>query len=108
MKIVDSQNLNTVTSTDAPIILDLFCHPDTGMKMGMAVFPVGSRAKPTAHEQHEYCYILEGSLKVIVGNVEYIMRAGQASYIDAGDSHESINDFDTDCRLIWVLLNGMR
>jgi len=40
-----------------------------------------------AHEGEEFIYVVEGSMKFRVGDVEYTLREGDGLYFEASDSH---------------------
>ena len=57
------------------------------------------------HEGDEYAILFKGSTKIVSGGKEYRMSAGEASFIPAGEAHWSLNDGETDCELVWMLVN---
>ncbi|NLK02145.1 MAG: cupin domain-containing protein [Clostridiaceae bacterium] len=101
MKVADPAQLEAVVRPDGLVMMDLFSEPDLGFKQGTAVFAPGTHVPPGTHEQHEFSYIISGSIKVTVSGVEYRVSAGMSCHIPAGAVHESINDGDTDCELVW-------
>lgn len=75
--------------------------------MGTVVIPPGTRAPKVgagAHEDDEYSIILKGSLKTMSGDKEYTVKAGEATFIPAGEAHWALNESDTDCELVWMML----
>ncbi|KJS46438.1 cupin domain-containing protein [Desulfosporosinus sp. BICA1-9] len=75
--------------------------------MGTVVFPPGARV-PTegtgVHTEHEYSFILSGSLLTMSGGKECRISEGQASLIPAGEEHWAFNDGTENCELIWFLV----
>jgi len=77
------------------------------VQMGIAVFPPGARVPAqgaAAHTCDEYSYIIKGSIRVMSGVEEQRLTAQQASYIPAGEMHWAYNDGESDCELIWSLI----
>ncbi len=105
MKVVDPHQLEAVVRPDGIVMMDLYEQPGLGFKMGTVVFAPGTHSLPSAHEQHEFSYIISGSIKVIVAGVEYRVSAGMSCHVPAGEVHESINDGDTECKLVWVFID---
>ncbi len=105
MKVVDPAQLESMVRPDGLVMMDLYTEPDLGFNMGTVVFAPGTYVPPAAHEQHEFSYIISGSIKVTVAGVEHKVSAGMSCNIPAGEVHESINDGDTECKLVWVLID---
>ena len=39
------------------------------------------------HDGEEFIYVLEGELKVHIGNVEYLLKSGESVYFEAINDH---------------------
>lgn len=78
----------------------------TIVKMGTVVFPPGARV-PTkgsgVHAEHEYAYVMSGSILTMSGGEKYRLTKGQASLIPAGEEHWAWNDGTEKCEIIWIL-----
>jgi quercetin dioxygenase-like cupin family protein len=72
--------------------------------MGFGVFPPGMTAPPATHSSDEYAFILEGEVKCRINDKVYAARSGSATFIPAGEEHVSFNDSDSECRLVWMLV----
>ncbi|HHV41281.1 MAG TPA: cupin domain-containing protein [Clostridiaceae bacterium] len=105
MQVRKPEDLEQEVRPDGLIMTGLYRAPDLGFEMGLAVFPPGGHSLPAAHEHHEYSYILSGALKVIVGEEEFYLQEGMSCNIPAGEVHESINESDTACKLIWIFVS---
>jgi len=49
-----------------------------------------------------YAYVLEGKVKVRLGNTYYVAKQGQSIYYQASEEHQIINDFDGVSKLLLV------
>lgn len=79
------------------------------VKFGFVSIPAGARLPlegTTAHEEHEYSYILKGSLSGESGGNPYKINAGEASYIPAGENHWCVNDGDNAVELVYALVKS--
>lgn len=107
MKRVNAQDIPADDRTDVTM-KKLFGGLEHGkVTMGMAVFPPGARVPAVdaaAHSGDEYSYILKGTLLTMSGGQTQHLAAGEASFIPAGEAHWAYNDSDTDCELIWSLI----
>jgi len=109
MKIVTTKDIKPAKRSDV-IMKTLFGGDearDTKITMGTVVFPPGARvpAEGTGtHNEHEYAYVISGSILAMSGGKEYRMLKGQASFIPAGEAHWSFNDGSENCELIWALV----
>lgn len=56
------------------------------------------------HEEHEFSYILTGELQGESGGEPFHIKAGEASYIPAGEKHWSHNPTDELVTLLAVML----
>lgn len=77
------------------------------LTIGTAQIPPGVRVPAEGegvHDGDEYAILFKGSARIVSGGTEYRMSADQASFIPAGEAHWSINDGDTDCELVWILV----
>ena len=79
------------------------------VSMGIAVFAPGSRAPPkeeeyASHDGDEFAYFISGSLKCCSGGEVFELKAGDASFIPAGEAHYSWNETDQPCTLIYFLI----
>lgn len=107
MKVVNAQDVQPDNRPDI-IFKTIFGIEDTeSVKMGIAVFPPGARVPAQssgAHTADEYSFIIKGSILVMSGGQEQRLIAQQASFIPAGEEHWAFNDGDSDCELIWSLI----
>ena len=75
--------------------------------MGSAIFAPGSRGPAegmTSHAEDEYAYTISGSIKCFSGGKLCEMKAGDTSFIPAGEEHYSYNDSNEPCTLVYVLV----
>jgi quercetin dioxygenase-like cupin family protein len=79
------------------------------VKFGYVSIPAGERLPKegtTFHEEHEYSYIIKGSLSGNSGGNPYKINAGEASYISAGEQHWCVNEGDSACELVYALVKN--
>ncbi|MCB8818502.1 cupin domain-containing protein [Desulfosporosinus shakirovi] len=75
--------------------------------MGSVVFPPGARVPAEGvgvHTEHEYSFIMSGSILTMSGGTECRISAGQAAIIPAGEEHWAFNDGTENCEIIWFLV----
>ena len=78
------------------------------LTIGTAQIPPGARVPAEGegiHDGDEYAILFKGITRIVSGGKKYRMSAGEASFIPAGEAHWSINEGDTDCELVWILVN---
>ena len=74
--------------------------------MGYAVFAPGARVPAqglASHAEDEYAYFISGGLKCFSGGEYYEVKAGDATFIPAGEEHYSVNESDEPCTLVYML-----
>ena len=71
-----------------PILIEL----DKG-KQSMTIDP---------HEGQEFGYVVQGKIKLIYGDNEYILKKGETFYLKGLVSHYMINPGETKAKVIWV------
>ncbi len=81
---------------------------DAEVKFGYVTIPAGERLPldgTTVHEEHEYSFIIKGSLSGESGGNPYKIQAGEASYIPAGEYHWCVAG-ENDCELVYALVKS--
>ncbi|WJY26327.1 cupin domain-containing protein [Sporosarcina trichiuri] len=99
----------TAKQQTAEIVQNLFAdqYPGADVKFGFVSIPAGERLPAegtTFHEEHEYSYIIKGSLSGESGGNPFEIRAGEASLIPAGEAHWCRNDGDEPVELVFSLI----
>lgn len=108
MKIITNETVAPAERSDV-LMKTLFGRDkqeNQNLTMGTVVFPPGARvpAQGTgAHGEHEFSYVISGSLLTMSGGREYRIRQGQATWIPAGEEHWAYNDGTENCEILWVL-----
>lgn len=54
------------------------------------------------HEGQEFGYVVQGKIKLIYGDNEYILKKGETFYLKGLVSHYMINPSETKAKVIWV------
>lgn len=110
MKIVTMNEIEPAKRSD--VMMRTFFGRDvdenTNVTMGTIMFPPGARvpAEGTGvHAEHEYSYVISGSILTMSGGKEYRLSNGQASYIPSGEAHWALNDGTENCEIVWVMVN---
>lgn len=79
------------------------------VQMGKAIIEKGAKI-PTesfgVHSSDEYSYIVKGCLSVSTRNEDTVIKAGDYSYIPAGEEHNCMNIGEEDCELIWIMIKN--
>lgn len=76
---------------------------------GFVSIPAGERLPKegtTFHEEHEYSFIVKGSLSGESGEEPFHITAGKASYIPAGEHHWCVNKGEEPCELVYALVKA--
>lgn len=109
MKIVTTKDIEAANRHDV-IMKTLFgsnAEKDANVTMGTVVFPPGARVPAEGagvHAEHEYSYIMSGSLLTMSGGKECRISEGQATIIPAGEEHWAFNDGTENCEIIWFMV----
>ena len=110
MKVVSNKTIKAANRCDV-IMKTLFgadAVKDAKVTMGTVVFPPGARVPADGvgvHAEHEYSFIMSGSLLTMSGGKACRISEGQATIIPAGEEHWAFNDGTEDCEIIWFLVN---
>lgn len=104
MKITQSEITEEIVQT-------LFKHqlPSADVEFGFVTIPAGERLPvegTTFHEEHEYSFIVQGALSGESGGESFQIKAGEASYIPAGEAHWCVNEGDSPCELVFALVKN--
>lgn len=90
---MERQHLNPGESTD------LHTYP---ARVGTLFFPAGTLLPETSHAQDEISFIHTGVLKAVCGGVPVVLKAGDVSFIPAGELHQA--EVLEDVTLSYVLI----
>ncbi len=109
MKIINIDDVNAAEGLNITLktLFDENIAPKGNLVIGTAQIPPGARVPAEGegvHDGDEYAVIFKGTTQIVSGGKEYRMSAGEASFIPAGEAHWSLNNGDTDCELVWMLV----
>ncbi|AOV08676.1 cupin domain-containing protein [Sporosarcina ureilytica] len=79
------------------------------VEFGFVSIPAGERLPvegTTSHEEHEYSFIIKGALSGESGGKTFDIKAGEASYIPAGEAHWCVNEGDSPVELVYALVKS--
>ncbi|MBW1722785.1 MAG: cupin domain-containing protein [Deltaproteobacteria bacterium] len=79
----------------------------TRFSFGTVIFEPQSRVPESgdgAHSGDEYTIVVRGRIRTVSGGKEYLLSEGQAAFIPAGERHYAINDSDSVCEIVWLLI----
>ena len=79
------------------------------VQMGKAIIERGAKVPMDSfgvHGSDEYSYIVKGCLSVSTRSEDTVIKAGDYSYIPAGEEHNCMNIGEEDCELIWVMIKN--
>ncbi|SKC90947.1 cupin domain-containing protein [Maledivibacter halophilus] len=89
-------------------MIEAFKESKNIIKMGKAVIKSGTRIPENGfgvHDADEFSYIIKGCVESVTKEEEKTtVKAGDFSYIPAGEKHWCKNTTDKDCELIWFLI----
>lgn len=72
------------------------------VEIGSATMAANSESEWAAHKGDEYSYIVSGAITCCTETDTFELKAGDAIFTPAGESHMSINKSDEDCFVIWI------
>ena len=82
-------NLKPVACKDGSVILPLTIHND-GLQAFKFVLPRGrdeQRPQLHSHDGHDWIYVLSGTLRLVLGDQDLLLRAGEAAEFDTRTPH---------------------
>lgn len=54
------------------------------------------------HEGQEFGYVVQGKVKLVYGENEFVLKKGETFYLKGLVSHYLVNDSETKAKVIWV------
>jgi oxalate decarboxylase/phosphoglucose isomerase-like protein (cupin superfamily) len=91
------------TLRDTYFLVDPESSPSKNLKMGLTVVYANGKTTGHAHPQHEEVYyVLQGRGRMIVGESQYDISAGDALYVPFGAFHTTHNTGILPLQLLWV------
>ena len=75
--------------------------------VGEVIYHAGSRVPAsgfTAHDGKELCYVTKGEIVFGTKEGEVIVKEGEFHYLEKGVLHFCLNNGDSECRLIYILI----
>lgn len=67
------------------------------------ISPGGESGLVTPHSGEEFIFIIEGTLRVQIGDANYTLNEGDSVYFEANQVHAWKNIGNTECRALWVM-----
>lgn len=67
------------------------------------ISPGGESGLVTPHSGEEFIFIIEGTLRVQIGDANYTLNEGDSVYFQANQTHAWKNDALLSCRVLWVM-----
>lgn len=73
-----------------------------GCRMGISIYWFDDYGKPTAHEDQEGFFVLEGRGMALIDGEELVLEPGMAFMIPAGTPHAMKRDSQCEyCKVLW-------
>jgi len=96
------------TDTQGKFKVEIFSLPHKKLQPScIDILPGGQYGDPTmCHEDEEICLILEGKVRFMAGDKEYVLEEGDCIYIEPLAPHWLRNEGQTMVRTFWVTLNS--
>jgi len=91
------------TLRDTYYLVDPEISPSKNLKMGFTT--VYADGKTTGHshaDQEEVYYVIQGKGRMVVGDTQYDVKAGDALYVPFGVFHTTYNTGILPLQLLWV------
>jgi len=108
----DSGSLRSLKNTDELVKLRdtfiIFDYPETNDKYQMGyclVYPGGKTGGHTHDNAEEVYHIIDGRAKMIVGEEEFEVEAGDTFIIPAQKIHTTLNPFNRPVKFFWCVIN---
>ncbi|KUO73173.1 MAG: hypothetical protein APF77_08360 [Clostridia bacterium BRH_c25] len=83
------------------------CTSGKKVKIGKAILKPGARIPEegtTFHETDEYSFVVKGKVSIMTETGLSNLDTGDINFVPKEEKHWSINFGDTDCELVWVLV----
>lgn len=98
-----TQSRKGETLRDTYFLVDPETSPSKNLKMGLTVVYANGKTTGHSHPQHEEVYyVLQGRGRMVVGEVEYEIKTGDALYVPFGVFHTTHNTGIMPLQLLWV------
>ena len=91
------------TLRDTYFLIDPEDSPSRNLKMGHTIiYPTGKTTGHAHEDMEEVYYILSGKGKMVVGEDEFPIQAGDAFYVPFGEYHVTYNTGNQSLAILWV------
>ena len=91
------------TLRDTYFLIDPEDSPSRNLKMGHTIiYPTGKTTGHAHEDMEEVYYILSGKGKMVVGEDEFPVQAGDAFYVPFGEYHVTYNTGNQALAILWV------
>lgn len=91
------------TLRDTYFLIDPEDSPSRNLKMGQTIiYPTGKTTGHAHEDMEEVYYILSGKGKMVVGEDEFTIQAGDAFYVPFGEYHVTYNTGIQPLAILWV------
>ena len=91
------------TLRDTYFLIDPEDSPSRNLKMGHTIiYPTGKTTGHAHEDMEEVYYILSGKGKMVVGEDEFPIQAGDAFYVPFGEYHVTYNTGNQALAILWV------
>ncbi len=91
------------TLRDTYFLIDPDASPSNNLKMGHTIiYPTGKTTGHSHDDMEEVYYILSGNGKMVVGEDEFPIQAGDAFYVPFGEYHVTYNTGIQPLSILWV------
>ncbi len=88
---------------DTYYLIDPANSPSENLTMGhTTIYPTGKTTGHSHDDREEVYYVLSGTGKMVVGDDEFPIRAGDALYVPFGEFHATYNTGIRPMAVIWV------
>lgn len=97
------ENRESEILRDTYYLIDPESSPSENLTMGHTIiYPTGKTTGHAHDDREEVYYVLSGTGKMVVGDDEFPIRAGDALYVPFGEFHVTYNTGNQPMAVIWV------
>ncbi len=88
---------------DTYFLIDPENSPSRNLKMGhTTVYPTGKTTGHAHDDTEEVYFVISGKGRMVIGEDEFPIQAGDALYVPLGEYHETYNTGIEPLKLLWV------
>lgn len=97
------KNREVETLRDTYFLIDPERSPSRSLKMGYTIiYPTGKTTGHSHEDMEEVYFVLSGRGRMVIGNDQFPIQAGDAFYVPFGEFHTTYNTGIEPLKVLWV------